>query len=287
MEPVNSILRAVKVLDILKDQGTLSYMGILKRMDVPKSTLFKILATLEDQELVNRDQETNKYRLGAKLLEWGAGAQSQLEFRKIALPFMQKLSDDLDCTVQLTVVVQEELLPVESIESKTWFWQPFKFPGFLGQTSPLHCTAAGKIALAFMDEQERERVIGDRGLSRYTKNTITSKKALLSELKKIRERGYSISNAEHDELIRAVACPVRDHSGKVIAALSVLDVVTRMKPERALHVVEPVKKMAAEISRQLGYLPNNPQISSSSRTRSSGMSGPMSGITRSQGPSSP
>lgn len=212
------------------------------------------LSTLEDQELVNRDRDTNKYRLGAKLLEWGAGAQSQLEFRKISLPYMQKLSDSLDCTVQLTVVVQQELLPIESIESKIWFWQPFKYPGFLGQTSPLHCTAAGKVSLAFMGEQDREGVIRDKGLARYTTNTITGKKALLAELKKIRDQGYSISNAEHDELIRAVACPVRDHTGKVIAALSVLDVVTRMKPERALQVVEPVKKTAAEISRQLGFV---------------------------------
>ena len=257
MEPVNSILRAVHVLDILKDEGTLSYMEILKRMDIPKSTLFKILTTLEDQELVKREQDTNRYRLGVKLLEWGAGAQSQLEFRKIALPFMQKLSEDLDCTVQLTVVVQQELLPIESIESKTWFWQPFKFPGFLGQTSPLHCTAAGKVALAFMAEQERDQVIRDKGLARYTENTITNKKALLAELKQIREKGYSISNAEHDELIRAVACPVRDHTGKVIAALSALDVVTRMKPERALQVAEPVKRTVAEISRHLGYLPNS------------------------------
>jgi len=254
VEPINSIVRAVQVLDILKEEGVLSFTTLLQKVDIPRSTLFKILATLESKELISRDDETYKYRLGAKLLEWGAGAQAQLEFRKIALPFMQKLSERLSCTVQLTVVVQQEILPIESIESKTWFWQPFKYPGFLGQTSPLHCTAAGKIALAYMEDAERESVITNKGLVRYTPHTITERDVLLEEIKTVRDLGYAISNAEHDEMIRAVASPVRDYTGKVIASLCVMELVNRMTVEEANQLAVSVCETAAEISRQLGYL---------------------------------
>ncbi|HUV07961.1 MAG TPA: hypothetical protein VMX75_09550, partial [Spirochaetia bacterium] len=89
------------------------------------------LATLEAEDLVKRDPDTRKYRLGVKLLEWGAGAQSQMGLHKIAGPVMQKLSDELDCTVQLTVVVQQELLPIESIESKTGTGNPSNTPASL------------------------------------------------------------------------------------------------------------------------------------------------------------
>ena len=107
--------------------------------------------------------------------------------------------------------------------------------------------------MAFMEAEERERVIREKGLARYTDNTITAKRALIQELNRIKEQGYAMSNAGHDELIRAVACPVRDHTGAVIASVSALGVITRMTAERALQIADPVKKAAAEISQQLGY----------------------------------
>lgn len=106
-----------------------------------------------------------------------------------------------------------------------------------------------------MDERERDRIMRKKGLRRYTENTIISRKALMEELERIRSRGYSNSNAEHDELIRAVACPVRNHDGTVIVALGMLGLLARMTPDRIPAIAPIVKETADEVSRQLDYMP--------------------------------
>jgi DNA-binding IclR family transcriptional regulator len=257
MDLVNTIIKAVRVLDLLKVRGSSSYVEILKQTRLPKSTLFKILATLESEELVRRDAESGRYQLGVKLIELGSGARSQLEIRKIARPFMKTLSESLDCTVHLTVIAHGEVLPIESYESGSTYWHHFSFPGGVGIPAPLHATAAGKAILAYMNRQELESTIQEKGLARYTGATITSSSRLRTALTEIRQRGYAVSDAEHDEMVRGVAAPIRDHDGAVIASLSALGLVSRITPERVAQVAAQVVKAADEISRLFGHLPQD------------------------------
>lgn len=253
MELVNSIIKAVRILDLLKSQGSLGYIDILKQYPLPKSTLFKILLTLESEELVRRDEASGKYELGVKLIEWGTGARSQLEIRKIALPFMQKLSEDINCTIHLAVVSHGEVLPIESFESGSTTWPHYLFHGGVGIPAPLHATAAGKAILAFMTQRDLENTLKGKGLQKFTENTISTMPALREALADVRRTGYAVSYSEHYEMVRGVAAPVRDHEGKVFASLSALGVTSRLTNEWLPEIALQVIAAANEISRLFGY----------------------------------
>lgn len=258
MDLVNSIVKAARILDLLKSRGALSFIEILKQHPLPKSTLSKILHTLETEEFVWRDPNNGRYQLGVKLIEWGSGARGQLEIRKIALPFMQELSEVLSCTIHLTVVSHGEVLPIESYESGTTIWQHHIFHGGVGIPAPMHATAAGKAILAFMPEDDLDRTLREKGLRKFTENTITDLQTLRAALTEIRECGYAVSNAEHAELVRSVAAPIRDHDGKVFASLAALGIATRITPEWIPELAQHVVKAAEEISRLFGYQPEKP-----------------------------
>jgi DNA-binding IclR family transcriptional regulator len=254
MDLVNSIVRAVKLLEILKEERDISYIQIAKRIDIPKSTLFKILKTLENLELVHKDGETGRYQLGTKLIELGGSARNQLEITNIARPFMKRLNKELDATLHLTVVAHGEILPIESFESENWYRHHFRYSPAIGVPAPLHCTAPGKAILAHLKQKEIEEIIKTKRLKKYTENTITTKKALLAELKKIVEQGYAVSNGEHDEIIRSVAAPIWNHEGQVIAAMSILGVISKITPERVPAIAKLVTEATKEISRRMGYV---------------------------------
>ncbi|MFA6507949.1 MAG: IclR family transcriptional regulator [Treponemataceae bacterium] len=260
MDLVNSIIKAVRILDVLKSRGSLTYIEIMKQTPLPKSTLFKILSTLEAEELVRRDPDSGRYQLGVKLIEWGSGARSQLEIRKIARPFMKKLSENLDCTIHLTVLAHGEVLPIESFDSGNTYWHNFSFPGGVGIPAPLHATGAGKAILAFMNKEEIENVIKKKGLEKFTEHTITDPKRLLAVLEDIRKKGFAVSDAEHDDMVRSVAAPIRDHDGQVIASLSALGIVSRITLELVPEVAQKVIEAAQEISRLFGYLSDDTTV---------------------------
>ena len=257
MELVNSIVKAVRILDLLKSRGPLSYIEILKQVALPKSTLFKILQTLETEELVRRDQESGRYQLGVKMIEWGSGARSQLEIRKIALPFMQNLSEALNCTIHLTVVSNGEVLPIESYESGSTAWPHHIFHGGVGIPAPMHATAAGKAILAFMNRSEIETTIREKGLQKFTENTLTDFSRLNAALEDIRRHGYAVSYAEHNEMVNGVAAPIRDHNNKVFASLSALGIISRITPEGVPGIALQMIKAADEISRLFGHRPED------------------------------
>ncbi len=253
LDLVNSILKAARILDVLTEAGPLTFTEIFRKAQLPKSTLFKILATLEEKNIVSRDPESGRYRLGMKLIEWGGGARSQIEMRNIARPIMRKLNEQVDCTVHLTVIAHNEILPIESVESGNWYWHHFRYPVAIGIPAPMHATGAGKAILAFLKPEEIREILQETGLKRYTANTITNESDLWKEIEAIREIGYAVSEAEHDELIRSVASPIRDQDGTVVAALSALGVVSRFTSERIPDVAGLVRSSADEISRLMGY----------------------------------
>jgi DNA-binding IclR family transcriptional regulator len=253
MDSVNSIVRGIRVLDILKESGPLSYSSLTKKIDIPKSTLFKILATLEKEELIRKDPDNQRYRLGVKLIEWGSIARAGLEIRNIARPIMKDLNKELDATIHLTVLAHGEVLPIESIEQANWYQHHFTYSTTVGIPAPLHCTGAGKAILAFLDDGNIENIINVKGLGKYTSTTITDKKALWIEIAAIRQKGYAVSNGEHDEIIRSIAAPVFNAEGRVVAALSALGVIFKMTPERIQEISEIVVAGARSLSSQIGF----------------------------------
>ncbi|TVQ40492.1 MAG: IclR family transcriptional regulator [Spirochaetaceae bacterium] len=257
MEYVNSILKAVRIIDVIKESGALSYAEILKRYPIPKSTLFKILSTLEAEELIRREPERGRYHLGVKLIEWGGYARSRLEIRDISRPIMKELQEASDCTVHLSVIADGEVLPIESMEARNWHWHHFKYPVAIGVPAPMYATGDGKAILAFLDKKEVDRIINQKGMERFTSTTIPDPLSLEAELQKIRRFGFAVSNGEHDEMIRSVAAPIFNDENVVIAALSVLGIFSRITPERVPEIAEQVMRATAKVSCLLGHSPRD------------------------------
>jgi DNA-binding IclR family transcriptional regulator len=206
--------------------------------------------------MLAKDPLTNRYYLGIKLFILGDKARANLEIRKVATPLLKKLKETYDETVHLTVLENDEVLYIECLESS----RLLRTFSVLGYRAPLHCTAVGKAMMAYLPEEDINRVFRTKGLTKFTKNTITDKRRLLKELKSIVNKGYSVDNIEHEQGVRCVGAPIRNHKGEVFASISVTWPSQRLNLNQVPQIAKTVIATANEISRRLGYkmIPTQP-----------------------------
>lgn len=246
---VKAVHNAIRILEILGRKQGMGVTRISKLLQLPKSSVHDILTTLHNEGLVEKDGERNYYSLGLRLFELGNMARSNLELRRIATPFLRSLNEDLDETVHLTILDGWEVLYIECFESV----KQLRTYSVIGVRAPLHCTAVGKAILAYFSEKQVGQMIKAMGLPRFTDNTITDRQHLDSELHEIRQRGYAVDNAEHEEGVRCVGAPIHNHEAQVMASISVSGPSQRMTPERDETVGKLLTSRTDEISRRLGY----------------------------------
>ena len=248
---VKSVYRAVKILDVLSSEGEKSVTEISTILSFPKSSVHEITSTLLATGILEKDSDRNKYSLGLKLFELGKQAQANLEISKVAIPSLRSLHEQFDETVHLTVLDRKEVLYIECFEST----KQLRTYSVIGIRAPLHCTAVGKAILAYLDDGEVEEIIRSMGLPRFTQNTITDRERLNAEVRKIRDSGFATDVMEHEEGVCCVGAPVRNHTGQVVASISVSGPSQRMTAARIEEIAPLVMERAAEISRRVGYKP--------------------------------
>jgi len=253
---VKSVYRAVKILDVLSSEGEKSVTEISTTLSFPKSSVHEITSTLLATGILEKDSDRNKYSLGLKLFELGKQAQANLEISKVAIPSLRSLHEQFDETVHLTVLDRKEVLYIECFEST----KQLRTYSVIGIRAPLHCTAVGKAILAYLDDEEVEEIIRSMGLPRFTQNTITDRVRLNAEVRKIRDSGFATDEMEHEEGVCCVGAPVRNHTGQVVASISVSGPSQRITPVRIAEIAPLVMERAAEISRRLGYKPSEPRV---------------------------
>lgn len=246
---VNSVKRAAAILSLLGKEGRLSLTQICRTLRIPKSTTFSILETLEAERIVEKDEPTGTFSLGIRLLELGQEAQKNFELRKVASPYLQQLNHALDETVHLTVLDGDEVLYVECFESS----KRLRTYSVIGVRGPLHCTAVGKAILAFLDDDQKIRLVNRLELVKFTPNTITERKVLLEDLELVRRRGYSVDDVEHEEGVRCVGAPVYDNKGRACASISISGPTQRITKERVEELAGRARETARDISERLGY----------------------------------
>jgi len=198
--------------------------------------------------LAEKDEERGAYHLGSKLIELGDRARQGMTIQRVARPHLRALNEDLDDTVHLTVLDHDEVLYVDCIESR----KPLRMHSVIGVRAPLHCTAVGKAIMAWLPSQDIDRIVRTQGLPAFTATTITRRKALEDELARTRRRGYAVDNMEHEDLLRCVGAPVRDHTGAVVGAISVSGPSQRSTVRSAAAIAPRVVVAADAISAGLG-----------------------------------
>ena len=248
---VKSVAKALIILNVLAEhQREMSLGDIAKEMQMAKSTAYGLLATLRDFGYIDQSPLDGKYRLGIRLFEVGNIVANRWDVRQVAAPFIQTLVDELGETVHLVVLDKGEVLYIDKRESSKL---SLRIVSQVGTRLPTHCTGVGKVFLANLPIDEVRRIITTKGLTRYTKNTITNLSRLEEELNLVRRQGYAMDNEEIMESLRCVAVPLRDHTGKVCAAISVSGPVSRFDGEQLETIVNLIVRIGQDISTSLGY----------------------------------
>ncbi|HEX5481988.1 MAG TPA: IclR family transcriptional regulator [Terriglobia bacterium] len=242
--------RVFKLLDILaKDNRELGLVEITNGLGLHKSSVHRLLMVLEDFQYVSRNPVTGKYGLGGKLIELGMKAVSRLDLYQAARPYLERLVAGTGETAHVGVLREGEIISVVNVQSS----QTLRLPSTVGRRAPVHCSSLGKAILAFLPESEVRDVLGTRAFKAYTRKTIIKPVLLRKELKKVREQGYACDDEEFEEGLRCIGAPIRDHTGKVIAAISIAGPAFRLKDERLPGLVRAVKEAATALSVNLGY----------------------------------
>jgi|HigsolmetaAR206D_1030411.scaffolds.fasta_scaffold00160_31 DNA-binding IclR family transcriptional regulator len=257
-----SILKAFDILDLFTEKETeWSLVEISKRLHMPKPTVYRILQTLESRGYVKKEKYSEydiRYRLGLKLLELGNLAAEQLELRKIALPYMKSLRDEIDEVIHLVILDGDEAIYIEKVEGL----KALRLVTRIGKREPLHVGSGPKLLLSFQSDAFINRYVDGMSANTINKRGIWHKRDLLEEIEEIRQNGYSVSIGEQDPDTIGVSYPIFDYTGHLAAALAVSGPAIRFFGERGQMIQEKTQQTAEQISKALGwtlYTSNNGQ----------------------------
>jgi DNA-binding IclR family transcriptional regulator len=208
------------------------------------------LATLESRGYIEQNRATENYRLGLKSLELGQTFIKQMGLLRQAKPLLERLVKECRETSYVAIYKEGYIVYLDVVETDL----TVRVVSRVGSRLPSYCTAAGKIHLAFMSDEEVEHLLPSRELKGYTPNTITDRDELKKELRRIAEQGYSIDNEELDPGVRCVAGPIRDYTRRIVGAVSVSGPSMRFSDERIQNELIPLVTQAAEdLSARLGF----------------------------------
>lgn len=244
-----TVERALRVLDVLADAASpLSLTAIAESAGLNITTASRLLASLEHHKYVMRSEESGRYQLGYKILGMARSVQAQTGLRDVALPVLRALMEATGETATVNILHDDEAMMIARVECRS----PLRIVSQEGERSPLYCTAAGKILLAYLPEGEAERILA-KGLPRRTDKTIISPAAMRDELTLTRARGYSYDAGEREDGLIGIGAPVRNADGKVIAEMGVSGAAVRMSPDVIPSLAAEVREAAARLSERLGW----------------------------------
>src|SRR5215212_6242363 len=221
---LSSVANSIRLLGSFSgEEDELGITTLAARLKLAKSTVHRLAATLTAARFLEQNPDTGKYRLGLALFELGALVRRRMDVANEARPQLRELLEKTGETVQLGIVDHHSVLYIYEMESR----RAIRMAAAVGARAPLHCTAVGKVLLAFQPP-DSVKELAERGLTSYTDNTITKRDALVAMLKEVRARDCAIDDEESEIGLRAIAAPVRNQRGEVIAALGVAAPVQRM-----------------------------------------------------------
>lgn len=243
-----TVMKSMSILNLFRSHHKLTLNEIVQLSGIPKTSVHRMVGSLEDMGFITKDRE-GYYSLGLLLLEFGQLVAERLDLRKIALPIMESLRDNVDEAVNLIVKDNKEALYVEKLDTR----HPVRLFTKVGRRSPLYAGACSRAILAFLPDEERDEYLNEIELKPYGQGTIVDKQKLKIILEQSRQDGYAISYSELENNTCSVAAPIFDYTGHVVGGLSVAGPDVRFNKERLPELIKKVKQATAEISKQLGW----------------------------------
>lgn len=250
---ITALQRGLRLLHLFSEAPrglTAKQVASLSRL--PVSTVHRFLANLVTSGFLKRDGE-GTYSLGIACFSIGQAAVGQLDIRRLSLPYLRELNQQTRETIHLTVRHGLSAVYVEKLDSP----EPLRIHSRIGAAVPLYCTAVGKVMLAYMPEDEQQRILPDLNLQRQTSNSVGSLQELKIELYRVRKNGYACDLEENERHIRCVAAPIWDHTGSVQSSLSLTAPTVRMPVARLRQLAPMIQKAGLQVSAELGYQANS------------------------------
>lgn len=255
-EKANYIIQSVShALDILesftKTEDELGVTELSKRLGLHKNNVFRLLATLEHRGYIEQNKQTENYRLGPKTLQIGSTFIEQRECRRQARPVLESLMAATGETAVVAVLRANKVIYMDSVETN----KTVRAVSRIGAMLPAHCTAVGKVQLAFLPQEDILRLYPEQELPGLTPTSIRSRDALLTDLKMIAGQGYALENEECELEVRSIAVPIRDFMRNVVAAVGIVAPANRLSDERLTNgdIIKLLSEAGRTISAKMGY----------------------------------
>ncbi len=250
--PVHTVIKAIEVIHyLMKINGNrgASISEINQSLGFGKSTIHRLLDTLSFYDWVEKDPDTNRYRLGWGIYKVGEVVPLQNQLLNIDQNYLLDLSNKTNAIVNLGVLTHGSTVIISKIENAGT-----RMNRNPGEYESVHATGLGKILISELDASQIQEILGNSTeMTAFTENTITNLKDLLIELQITRQRGYAIDNEEFCKGLICFAMPLRDYTQKIVAAISVSTQTDTMTEERKQFILENLRATSSKISRSLGY----------------------------------
>ncbi len=249
--------KSLEVLKFIVNSGTpLGVTDISKKLAISKSTVYGILSALKEERFIEKDRQTKKYVIGPELHELSRMVFKGGELISVARPFLEKLVAQVDETAFLCVREDPLVKVIDAVETR----KAFRISLPVGATFPFTASATYKAFLSLMDNMSIRESLKEKGLPRYTENSITDIDDFLKEVDKVRATGYSVDHEEYLKGIRAVAALV--YAGNTpVGAICVLGISTSMADDKIPSIIGQVKGTAHQISARLSRFNTDAQMS--------------------------
>jgi IclR family acetate operon transcriptional repressor len=240
--------RAISILQVLARRGDAGVTEIANQLSVHKSTVSRLLGTLEARGLVEQTSSRGRYQLGYGVVQLAAAASKKHDLSVISRGVCDALAADVGETVNVVVHEERSVVTIDQVMGSA----SVTTVNWVGQRNPLHATSAGKVFLANLPPAELQTYL-DEKMTRFTPHTLVDPAQLSTELATVRERGYALAIDEQEIGYAAVSAPIRSLDGGVIAALTVSGPTFRLDEARLTDIAERLLSAAAEISERNGY----------------------------------
>ena len=250
-----SLERGLAILSSFSaERRSIGASEMAQELGLSRSTAHRYIATLAGLGYLNQDPATRKYLLGPRVLELGFTAINSMELRDVAAPHLRRLCDETGHTVNMAILDDVDIVYVERFRASRRHQNEIDLDLHVGSRLPAYCTSMGKVLLAFLPDAERDDLLSRITFSRRGPNTLTSRTALVAELRHVRATGIAVNNEELAYGLRSVAVPVLAANGEAVAAVNLAAHRTMASLDDLVARLGPVmQQTASAISAQLGY----------------------------------
>lgn len=250
---IAAVIKALKTLKLFNSQEKeMTLTELSTKAGITKSSMLRILASLEAEGFVRYNEDTKKYCLGITVFNLANTAFEFLDIKKIASPLLRKAAVETQLLIHLAIVEDGKVVVIDKIWPTDHF-DMMALMSYIGGTVPVHCTGVGKVLAAFSSDKIREKLIKNCDFQRYTERTIGDPETFRAALQTVRNNGYGFNDGEHEPYLRCITRPIFDVEGKVLAAVSLSGLKDVITDEKFDYYNAMSQKVCSELSREFGY----------------------------------